>query len=215
MKSVLLIGLGRFGRHVAKKLSELDHQVMAIDKCEKRVDAILPYVTNAQIGDSTNSEFLESLGIDNFDLCIVTIGGDFESSLVTTSFLKELGAKKVVSRAERDMQAKLLKRNGADEVVYPEKQVANWTAIRYASDNIFDYVELDKDNALFEVKTPGNWIGKTIGDIDIRKKYMINIIAIKRNGKMDMNVYADTVLGVSETLLVVGNLDDIHKCFHI
>ena len=85
MKSVLLIGLGRFGRHVAKKLSELDHQVMAIDKCEKRVDAILPYVTNAQIGDSTNSEFLESLGIDNFDLCIVTIGSDFESSLVTTS----------------------------------------------------------------------------------------------------------------------------------
>lgn len=143
MKSVLLIGLGRFGRHVALKLEELNHQVMAIDKCEERVDAVLPYVTNAQIGDSANEEFLKTLGVRNYDVCIVAIGGDFQSSLETTSLLKELGAKLVISRAERDVQAKFLRRNGADEVVYPEKQVASWTAIRYTSDHILDYIEID------------------------------------------------------------------------
>ena len=126
MKSILLIGLGRFGRHIAMHLNELGHQVMAVDKVEERVDAVLPYVTNAQIGDSTNGEFLESLGIRNFDVCIVAIGNDFQSSLETTSLLKELGGKLVVSRAARDVQAKFLLRNGADEVVYPEKQLAKW-----------------------------------------------------------------------------------------
>ena len=108
MKSVLLIGLGRFGRHVAEKLDELHHQVMAVDMDEKRVEKILPYVTNAQIGDSTDEEFMESLGIRNFDVCIVAIGENFQSSLETTSLLKELGAKLVVARAGRDVHAKFL-----------------------------------------------------------------------------------------------------------
>ena len=131
MKSILLIGLGRFGRHIAEKLNELNHQVLAVDKQEDRVEAVLPFVTSGQIGDSTNIEFLQSLGIGNFDVCIVAIGGDFQSSLETTAYLKDLGAKLVVSRAARDVQARFLLRNGADEVVYPEKQLANWTAIRY------------------------------------------------------------------------------------
>lgn len=133
MKSILLIGLGRFGRHVAEKLYELDHQVMAVDKQEDRVEAVMSYVTNAQIGDSTNMEFLETLGVSNFDVCIVAIASDFQSSLETTAYLKDLGAKMVVSRASRDVHARFLLRNGADEIVYPEKQVANWTAIRYLS----------------------------------------------------------------------------------
>ena len=137
MKSILLIGLGRFGRHVAEKLYELNHQVMAVDKMEDRVEAVLPYVTNGQIGDSTNMEFLESLGVSNFDVCIVAIASDFQSSLETTAYLKDLGAKMVVSRASRDVHARFLLRNGADEIVYPEKQVANWTAIRYSSEHIF------------------------------------------------------------------------------
>ena len=142
MKSILLIGLGRFGRHVAEKLYELDHQVMAVDKQEDRVEAVMSYVTNAQIGDSTNMEFLETLGVSNFDVCIVAIASDFQSSLETTAYLKDLGAKMVVSRAYRDVHARFLLRNGADEIVYPEKQVANWTAIRYSSEHIFDYVQL-------------------------------------------------------------------------
>lgn len=215
MKSILLIGLGRFGRHIAAKLVELNHQVMAIDKCEERVDKILPLVTNAQIGDSTNEEFLQSLGIGNYDVCIVAIGDDFQSSLETTSLLKELGAKLVVSRAERDVQAKFLLRNGADEIVYPEKQVASWAAIRYTSDHILDYIEIDNDYAIFEMTVPESWIGKTISQIDIRKKYRINIMALRRNGRMDLTVHPDTVLEKDETMLVVGEHKDIQKCFRL
>lgn len=123
MKNILLIGLGRFGRHVAIQLNNLGHEVMAVDNNEERVNEVLPFVTNAQIGDSTNADFLKSLGIGNFDVCMVTIGGNFQNSLETTSLLKELGAKTVVSRAERDVQKKFLLRNGADEVVYPENRL--------------------------------------------------------------------------------------------
>lgn len=215
MKSILLIGLGRFGRHIAAKLAELNHEVMAIDKCEERVDKILPLVTNAQIGDSTNEEFLQSLGIGNYDVCIVAIGDDFQSSLETTSLLKELGAKLVVSRAERDVQEKFLLRNGADEVVYPEKQVASWAAIRYTSDHILDYIEIDNDYAIFEMTVPESWIGKTISQIDIRKKFRINIMALRRSGRMDLTVHPDTVLEKDETMLVIGEHKDIQKCFRL
>ena len=126
MKSILLIGLGRFGKHIALHLNHLGHQVMAVDTSEERVEAVLPLVTNAQIGDSTNADFLESLGVRNYDVCIVAIGNNFQSSLETTSLLSELGARFVVSRAATDVQEKFLLRNGANEVVYPEKQLANW-----------------------------------------------------------------------------------------
>ncbi len=215
MKSILLIGLGRFGKHIAMKLNNLGHHVMAIDKEEERVDAVLPYVTSAQIGDSTNADYLETLGIRNFDVCIVAIGNDFQSSLETTSNLKELGAKLVVSRASRDVQAKFLLRNGADEVIYPEKQMANWAAIRYSADHILDYIELDDGYAIFEVSVPGNWIGLSVGEIDIRKKYNVNILGFKNNGKMDMGITPNTVFKNDQTLLVVGEYKALQKCFHI
>ncbi|MCI6422859.1 MAG: potassium channel family protein [Blautia sp.] len=215
MKSILLIGLGRFGRHVAVKLSEMRHQVMAIDKREERVDAVTNFITNAQIGDSTDEEFLRSLGIRNFDVCIVAIGNDFQSSLETTSLLKELGARLVVSRAARDVHAKFLLRNGADEIVYPEKQLAYWTAIRYGSDHIFNYIELGQEYAIFEIQVPENWKGKTIGRLDIRQKYNINIMALKIEGRMDMSITSDTVLSGNMTMLVLGKNKDIQKCFHI
>ena len=142
MKSVLMIGLGRFGRHMAKKLQELHHEVLAVDKEEQRVNDALPYVTNAQIGDATNEAFIASLGVRNFDLCVVAIGDDFQSSLEATALLKENGAPFVVSRAARDVHAKFLLRNGADDVIYPERQMASWAAVRYSSGHIFDYVEL-------------------------------------------------------------------------
>ena len=140
MKSVLLIGLGRYGQHVVKKLNEIGHYVMAVDKNEEKVNAILPYVTNAVIGDSTNEDFLRSLGIENYDVCIVAIGDDFQSSLETTSLLKELGGKLVVARATRDVHEKFLLRNGADHVVYHEKQLGIWTAITYSSEKVFDFI---------------------------------------------------------------------------
>lgn len=215
MKSILLIGLGRFGKHIALKLHELHHQVMAIDKNEERVNAVLPFVTNAQIGDSTNQEFLQSLGIRNYDVCFVAIGNDFQSSLETTSFLKEMGARLVVSRAARDVQAKFLLRNGADEIVYPERQLAAWTAIRYSAEHIFDYIELGQNYAIFEVAVPVSWIGKTIGQIDIRNRYNINIMALKKDGELILTVTSDTCFTENETMLVLGDNRDIHKCFHI
>lgn len=215
MKSILLIGLGRFGKHIAMQLNQLGHQVMAVDHNEERVNDILPFVTNAQIGDSSNEEFLSSLGINNYDVCIVAIGDDFQSSLETTCLLKELGAKFVVSRAERDGQAKFLLRNGADEVVYPEKQVAKWAAIRYSADHILDYIELDQTHAIFEVSVPKSWIGMSVGQIDIRKKYNINIMAVKQSGKMDVSVTPDTVLTEDKTMLVLGEYKAVQKCFHI
>lgn len=215
MKNILLIGLGRFGKHIALQLNKFGHEVMAVDSNEERVNAILPIVTNAQIGDSTNTDFLKSLGIGNYDVCIVTIGGNFQNSLETTSLLKELGAKLVVSRAERDVQAKFLLRNGADEVVYPEKQVANWAAIRYTADHIRDYIEVDEAHAIFEVEVPEGWIGKTVGELDIRRKYSINIMATKENGKINMAVSPDTVLTDNITLLVLGAYKELQKCFRI
>ncbi len=215
MKSILLVGLGRFGRHIAMKLNELNHQVMAIDIQEKRVEAVLPYVTNAQIGDGTDAEFLRSLGVRNFDVCIVAIGDNFQNSLETTSLLKELGAPLVVSRAARDVHAKFLLRNGADEIVYPEKQLASWTAIRYSADHIFDYIELDGEYAIFEIAIPDTWTGRTVGNLDIRKKYNINIMALKRDGQLNMNISTETVLHPDETMLVLGDMKSIHKCFHI
>ena len=215
MKSILLIGLGRFGKQIAVKLSELNQEVMAVDKNEERVESVMAYATSTQIGDSTNYEFMRSLGIRNFDVCIVTIASDFQGSLETTSLLKELGAKLVISRAATDVQAKFLLRNGADEIVYPEKQLANWTAIRYSSEHIFDYIELDKDYAIFEIEVPASWVGKTIGEINIRKKYNINIMALKKNEKMELTLSSETILEEDHTLLVLGNNRDIQKCFRI
>ena len=215
MKSVLLIGLGRFGRHIAQKLGDLGHQVLAVDSDEARVNDVLPWVTNAQIGDSTNPDFLVSLGIRNFDFCIVAIGDDFQSSLETTSLLKELGAKLVVSRAASDVHAKFLLKNGADEIIYPEKQLADWVAIRYSADHIFDYIELDDDHAIFEVQVPGEWMGKTVGELDVRKKYNINIMGLKENGKMNLTVTPDTRITDRQTMLVLGMMKQIQKVFHI
>ena len=215
MKSILLIGLGNFGKHIALQLNQLGHHVMAVDHNEERVNDAMDIVTNAQIGDSTNEEFLRSLGIDNYDICIVAIGGDFQSSLETTCSLKELGAKMVVSRAERDGQAKFLLRNGADEVVYPEKQVAKWVAIRYSSGHILDYIELDETHSIFEVEIPKSWVGKTVVELDIRRKYNINIIGVKQDGKTNVTVTSDTLLSENKTLLVMGEDKTLQKCFHI
>lgn len=215
MKSILLIGLGRFGKHIAMELHSLGHQVMAVDHNEVRVNEALPFLTSAQIGDSTSEDFLSSLGVRNFDVCIVAIGTDFQSSLETTSLLKELGARLVVSRAARDVHAKFLLRNGADEVVYPEKQLAKWAAIRYSSEHILDYIELQDDHAIMEVTIPPEWMNRTIGEINIRKKYNINILALKKDGKLDMSITPDTQLCRDESMLVLGKYASIQKCFRL
>lgn len=211
MKSVLLIGLGRFGRHIAKKLYSLGHEVMAVDSNEERVDSILPFVTNAQIGDSTSQEFLSSLGVRNFDACIVAIGDNFQNSLETTDLLKELGARKVIARASRGVQEKFLLRNGADEVVYPEKQLATWTAIRCTSEHILDYIELDEDYSIFELSIPEPWQDKSILQLDLRKRYGINVLGVRAEGQLHMNITPETVLDADRSVLILGQQKLVQK----
>ena len=215
MKSVLLIGLGRFGRHIAMKLNSMNCHVMAVDDNEERVNAVLPYVTDGIIGDSTNENFLSSLGVKDYDACIVTIGDDFQSSLETVSLLKELGAKKVIARASRGVQEKFLLRNGADEVVYPEKQLAAWTAVRCVSDNVLDYIELDNDYSIFEIEVPENWVGKSILDLDVRRKFNLNVLAVRKHGDLKVEAVLDDELQATDSLLVLGREKDIQKCFKI
>lgn len=213
MKSVLVIGLGEFGRLLARDLMELGHEVMAVDRNEARVNEILPSVTGAWIGDSTNEAFLRSLGVRNFDVCMVAISEDFQSSLETTALLKELGAACVVSRADRDSQEKFLLRIGADEVINPQKHMANWAATRYTCAHILDYVKLDDTHGIFEVDVPADWVGKTILEIDIRRKFSINILAVKDKGKMNLSILPDTRLKAGTTMLVLGERKALQKCF--
>ncbi len=215
MKSILLIGLGRFGLGVAKKLNDLNHQVMAVDSDEERVNRVLPYVTNAQIGDSRDEAFLGSLGVDNYDVCFVCIGDDFQSSLETTSLLKELGARHVVARASSAVHRKFLLSNGADEVVYPEEQLAEWAAICFTSDQIRDFVKLDGEYAIYEVAVPEEWRGRSVGQLDIRKRYGLNLLVVKEPGRSSTVVTPDTIFQPGQTVLTLGRWRDVQKCFRI
>ncbi len=215
MKSFLLIGLGRFGKHMAVTFNRLGQEVMAVDRNEECVNEALSFVTDARIGDSTNEIFLKSLGVPNFDMCIVAVGDDFKSSIETTSLLKDLGAKKIASRATSDVHEKLLLQSGADEVLYPERQLGRWAAIRYSSDNILDFVELDDSHAAFEVPVPSEWAGRSIGSIDIRRKHNINVMAVRNDGQLDVSVTPDTILKKGGSILVLGEYRNIQKCFHL
>ncbi len=211
MKSILLIGLGRFGRHMAQKLHELGHDVLAIDKNEERVNDILPYVTNAEIGDSTNEQYIASLGVRNFDLCVVAIGDDFQSSLETTVLLKDYGAPNILARANRDIQAKLLQRNGADHVVYADKEMAIRAAVKYSSDNVFDYIELSDNYSIYETPVPAPWVGKTIIQINVRQKHHVSILATRHGDVLDPLPKTDHVFTSDESLLILGDNKDIQK----
>ena len=202
MKNILIIGLGRFGRHCARKLNEMGHQVMAVDVREDRVDAVLPYVTDGLIGNSTRMDFMKTIAVRSYDVCIVAIGDDFQSSLETTALLKDLGAQYVVARAARDVHARFLARNGADEVIYPERQLAEWTAIRYSSNHILDYVEI-----------PANWTGKSLAALDLRRRHQINVFAIKQGDLLITEIDPDAPLRKNQTLLVIGKNKEVDKCF--
>lgn len=215
MKQVLLIGLGRYGQNIAVRLNEMGHQVMAIDKDEKRVNAILDIVTNAQIGDSTDREFLESLGVRNFDYVIIAIAGDFESSMITTVMVKELGAPNVISRASSEIQEQLLKNNGADVVIYPEKTVGIWTANRYVSEHVLDYFDLADGYSIYEISMPDSWVGKTLASMDIRSKYGINILAVRSGEHLNVTMDPNEKFVKSQSLLVLGKSENVHRCFKV
>lgn len=212
MKSVLIIGLGRFGHHLTQNMLELGNDVMIIDIDERKMEDLVPYATNAKIGDCTNPEVLRSLGIANFDLIFICIGTNFQSSLEITSLVKEMGGRHVVSKATRDIQAKFLLRNGADEVIYPEKDIAEKCAERYSMNNVFDYIELDDDSAIYEIPPMQEWIGKSIREADIAHRYRVMVLGVRDPGdKTRIMPSADYVIDGEEHLIVLAARDAITK----
>ena len=211
MKNVLLIGLGRFGRHMAQKLHDLRHQVLAIDKDEHRVQEALGYVTNAEIGDATDPALIDALGVRDFDLCVVTMGHDLQASLEITALLKSKGAPFVLVRVARDAHAEFLLRCGADEVIYPEKQMANWAAVRYSGNHIFDYIRLSPEHAIYETDIPDSWIGHTVVDLAVRQKYRLNILAIRRDGRVEPMPGPAHRFSRDERIILLGSDGDVQK----
>ncbi|MGN1458101.1 MAG: potassium channel family protein [Acutalibacteraceae bacterium] len=205
MKSILIIGLGRFGRHMAQKFIDEGNTVLAVEKNEERADATVDIVQNIQIGDATNERFMASLGINDFDICVVAIGDNFQTTLEITVLLKDYGAKYVIARANRDVHKKLLLRNGADYVVYAERDIAERLAVKFGAKNIFDYIELTSEYAIYEIAVPNNWIGKSIIQISVRNKYSVSILATKFNEKIYPLPSADHVFVQGETIMVMGS----------
>lgn len=209
MKSILIIGMGRFGRHLCMNLAKLGNQIMIVDEKEETLEELLPYVVSAKIGDCTNEAVLRSLGIDNFDICFICIGTNFQSSLEITSLVKELGGRHVISKANRDIHAKFLLRNGADEVIYPDRDIAEKLAVRYSANHIFDYIELTEEYSIYEIPPLPQWIGKSLKESGIRNQYHISIMGMKRNGKAKLMPPADYVIREDEHLMVIGKKVDI------
>lgn len=209
MKNVLIIGLGRFGRHMAKKFIEEGNDVLAVEISEERADSAIEIVQNIQIGDATDERFIQSLGVDNFDLCVIAIGDRFQVSLEITVLLKDMGAPYVIARASRDIHKKLLLRNGADYVVYGERELAERLAVKFGADNIFDYIVLDSEYAIYEIAVPRNWYGKSIVELSIRNKYKVSILATKKGGRIYPLPHPDHVFSPDETLMVMGNEESI------
>ena len=211
MKNVLLIGLGRFGRHMAQKMSDMNHQIMVVEKDEHKVQEAMCYVTNAEIGDATDPALIDSLGVKDFDLCVVTMGHDLQASLEITALLKEKGASFVLVRVSRDTHARFLLACGADEIIYPEKQIADWAAVRYTGDHVYDYTRLSPDNAIYETEIPESWIGRTVAELGVRQRYRLNILALRRDGNVDPMFGSSVQFRAGDRIILLGSDRDVQK----
>lgn len=211
MKSILVIGMGRFGRHLAIKMTELGNDVMIIDKDEAVIEQFSAAFTDAQVGDCTNEDVLTALGVEHFDICFVTVGEDFQSSLVITALLKKKNAKYIVAKSKQDIQADLLRQIGANEIVYPEREIAEKLAVRYNTKNIFDYIELTSEYSIYEIAVLPSWVGKTISELNVRQKYKINILAIKSETSLNPSPGADYLFCADDHLVVMGKSSDVFK----
>ena len=209
MKSILIIGLGRFGRHMAQTFLDKGHEVLAVDHSEDRADAAVGSIRQILIGDATDERFMESLGISNFDLAVIAIGENFQTVLEITVLLKDLGCKYIVARATRDVHKKLLLRNGADYVSYAEREVAERLAIKFGADNIFDYVELTPEIGIYEIAAPRAWLGKSMVELSIRTKYHVSVLATKRQNQIYPLPHPSHVFAEEESIMVMGTARDI------
>jgi trk system potassium uptake protein TrkA len=209
MKSVLIIGMGKFGHHLCDNMIELGNDVMIVDREEEKVSDLIYKVTNVQIGDCTNPQVVKSLGVSNFDIVFVCIGTNFQSSLEITSLVKEMGAKFVISKANRDVHAKFLLRNGADEVIYPDRDIAEKLAKRCSANHVFDYIELDDEYSIYEIPPLDEWLGHSIQELNIRKQYGISILGIKKGEEMDILPSIDYIFTKDDHLMVLGSRKDV------
>lgn len=211
MDSFVVLGIGRFGQSIAKTLYEAGYEVLAIDQNEEIVQNISDHVTHAVAGDVTDEKVLRSLGIRNFDVAIVAIGGNMESSILITLLLKECGVKHVLAKAQSDLHAKVLSRVGADKVIFPERDMGVRVAHNLVSKNILDYIELSPDYSIIETIVPENWDGKTLQELNVRGKHGINIMAIKNGKEINISPKADDIIKKDDTLVVVGSNGDLNK----
>ncbi|HRY21640.1 MAG TPA: TrkA family potassium uptake protein [Flexilinea sp.] len=209
MKSFLVIGMGSFGRHLAEKMIELGDSVVVVDKNQSLIEEIADRFPDSYYGDCTNPAVLGNLGVNNFDVCFVAIGEDFFSSLEITSILKELGARYVVSKAKGERQSKFLRTIGADEVIYPEKEIAERLAVRFNADNIFDNYQLTDEYSIYEIPVLSKWINKAIETLDVRNKYNVNIIAIKNENSLNPNPSPKYVFKEGDHIIVIGSSKNV------
>lgn len=211
MKSFLIIGMNTFGHHLCRELHKQEGEVMIADIREAALADALEYAVSAKVGDCTDQEVLRTFGIGNFDVCFVCISTNFQNSLEITSLLKELGAKKVISKADNDVHAKFLLRNGADSVIYPEREAAQTIAVSESSDSIFDCILLTSDYFITEIQPLEKWLGKSLRQLNLRVNYNISVLATKKGNYMDPMPSADYVICADEHLVVLGSIDDIRK----
>lgn len=210
-KEFVVIGLGRFGGSIVRELIEQDADVMAIDKDSERVDEFSAIATQAVVADTTDETVLKSLGIQNFDHVIVAIGENIQASILTTLMLKEIGVKKITVKAQNDYHAKVLDKIGADKVVHPERDMGIRIAHNILSNNVLDYLELSDEHSIMEIKANQKLAGYTLIGLDIRARYGINIVAIKRGGDIIVSPQADMEIEQEDILIIIGSDADINR----
>ncbi|NLD34671.1 MAG: TrkA family potassium uptake protein [Clostridiales bacterium] len=210
-KQYAVFGIGRFGSALCKELSELGHEVLAVDASEENVNAIAPYVTQAIQLNATDEEAIHSLGVRNFDAVVVSIGGNLRDSIMITLLCKELGAKYLLAKASDELHAKMLKKMGADRVVFPERDMGVRVAKTLVSPRLLDLINLSGDYMMADIAAPQSWVGRTIHDIDIRKRYNVSVLVINRAGDVMMNLTAETRLEAGDDLLMLGHRSDIQR----
>ncbi|WP_341279195.1 TrkA family potassium uptake protein [Paenibacillus sp. FSL H8-0537] len=208
-KQYAVIGIGRFGLSVASSLTDMGFEVLAIDTSEDRVQDAVNHVTHAVVADSTDEEALRALGIRNFDVVVVAIGQDIQSSILTTLILKDMGVGLIIVKAQNELHGKVLSRIGADKVVYPERDMGLRVAHHLISPNILDYIEISEDYSIIEIKAPEAMIGKSLKELDIRAKFKCNVMAIKTGSSMNIAPYADDLIRDIDILVIVGKNSDL------
>ncbi|ADG06973.1 TrkA family potassium uptake protein [Kyrpidia spormannii] len=211
MKQFVVIGLGRFGSSVAKTLYQTGHEVLAIDGDREVIEDIMDSVTHAVQADATDEQALRALGLRNFDVAVVGIGGDIQASILCTLIVRELGVPFIVAKAQTELHGKVLSRIGADRVVHPERDMGLRVAHNLVSPNILDYIELSPDYSIAEVAAGKGMVGKTLRQLDIRAKYGCNVMAIKRGENINISPLADDRLREQDILVVIGSNEDLRR----